>query len=175
MEKLQITKMTPLLKNEICLWDRFSTENIDGYKNIQKYICFNGLKRYFQLHDSNSFLYNNAFNYVLKGEKGKILGFLCCRFDKFNREKSLFIQSIVVHPYEQKKGYAKEFLKMILLNPEKFIGVVPDKVSASIEPSNKASKNLFKSLGDDYYFEKNELFEDIIIDYQSIVRKQEKQ
>ena len=171
MENFKITEMTPLLKSEICCWDRFSGKNNSNYQKIQDYICVRGLKFYFQQHEENSKNFKETYNYVLKDES-KILGFNCFKIDKIKENEVLLVQSIAIHPYEQKKRYAKKLLLEILTNPDTYMKTIPNIVQAEIEPSNKASEKLFRSLGNEYSIIGDAYFNEINIDYESIIEKQ---
>lgn len=171
MEELKIQEMTPILKDEVCLWDRFSTENSVGYQNITRFICLRGLNTFFQDHEKIKKINpikNEDHNYVLKGEKGKILGFICYRLDRIDGQTRMHIQAIAIHPYEQQKGYGRELLKIILSEPGKYMSKKPDIITADIDPRNRGSKKLFESLTNNYSYENSGFFDEIKINYKDI-------
>ena len=152
MAKLELKEMTHYLKGQICLWDRFNSYKSKGYENIKKYISNTGLKGFFQMNDENSAKIpedSKCYNYVLKNENNKLLGFISFRLDQIDStDPQMFIRSIVIHPGQQGKGYAKVLLNMILSNPEKFMLKKPSKISGYIDKNNKNSEKMFTSIGD---------------------------
>ena len=174
IKDLKIVKMTTLLKNKLFRWDRFCGQNNDGYKRIEKYICLRGLRQYFQEQCQEKLEGRNQFKYVLKGEKGKILGFICFMTYKANYRNVMYVQSIAIHPNEQHKGYGKKLIMKILDNPEKYMEATPDVVSAHVCRSNTESYSLFRELGQKReIYPIDDVYDIIEVDYKSIKRKGE--
>ena len=150
--KVEVREMTPAIKKQICQWDKLEAYKSKGYENIKKYISSAGLKGFFQMNDKNSKIIpedSRCYNYVLRNERNKILGFICFRLDDINsKEPQMFIRSIVIHPGQQGKGYAKTLLKKILEQPEKFMDKKPAKIKGYIEKDNKASAKMFSKIGE---------------------------
>ena len=88
--------------------------------------------------------------YVMRDNEGKIVLFSIFNFrDLISHHNPVFIDTLVVHPEEQNKGYAKKFLTAVFENQEKFFGWKPDEFFTSFAPDNIAAKKLFSRFGFD--------------------------
>ena len=86
--------------------------------------------------------------YVMLDETGKIALFSIIDFrDLISHSNPAIIDTIVVRPDQQNKGYATKFLNELFSNPKKFFGWKPDDFSAYFNTDNVAAKKLFERFG----------------------------
>ena len=86
--------------------------------------------------------------YVMRNPKNEIVLFALIDFrDLISHQNPATIDSLVVHPLHQNKGYATKFLNELFSNQEKFFGWKPDSFEATFNPDNEAAKKLFTKFG----------------------------
>lgn len=95
--------------------------------------------------------------YVMKNEENKIVLFSIINFrDLLSHHNPAIIESIVVHPQYQNKGYATKFLTELFGDQNRFFGWKPNEFITSFSRENKAAKKLFAKFG--FNFKESENF-----------------
>lgn len=86
--------------------------------------------------------------FVSKNEKGEIVLFALIDFaDLLSHHNPAYIDSIVVHPMHQNKGYATHFLTDLFSHQEKYFGWKPNEFQVTFNSHNPASIKLFEKFG----------------------------
>ena len=149
MEKIKLTKMQfPEDKLEIASWET-QYGNSPEFQSIRHFILedntFTGLA---EVIETNHEIFpigedEKKLAFVAKSGNEIVAWVLLDAFDLSTKKPQMFLQYIVINPMYQHQGYGTEIAKELFLSPEKFIGVKPTEIFATIDSSNAASILLF--------------------------------
>ena len=172
MELLRVQKLNKVSQLMISRWDK-EYKDSENYADILNYVCAGGVASLLKEMTNIRFLHNDEVEYVytLNGILGNVYAFSCMMMSEdyeVDNGRELYVQSIVVHPKYQGKGYGYKMLSTILSNPEKYLGEAPTNVRALIDKKNEHSFRLFNKLAEPIKTESVLCAKLITMDYDAI-------
>ncbi len=149
MEKIKLTKMQfPEDKLEIANWEK-QYGNSPEFQSIRHFILedniFTGLAEVIETNHEIFQIGNDEkkLAFVAKTRNEILAWVLLDAFDLSTNNPQMLLQYIVINPKFQHQGYGTEIAKELFLKPEKYIGVKPKEIFATIDARNVASIMLF--------------------------------
>ena len=160
MKRLKVVKLNPILKKQICSWDKYKDKSVEGYARIQEFLSHDGLEAYINEY-CNRRERQGLAGLLLFPHLGKDIhqlalvegfsakGFISFRVDdKRTKNPRIYIQGIAIHPKHQGEGYGSAFMDIILKKPLDYMSVAPTKVYGLVDKDNFRAKKLFEGLGE---------------------------